>query len=119
MPIKAIFINSEKREVSFVEVELNSLHKVKEFIGNDCHRVEAARFLPNNTVVYADEEGMFNGATYGVRIDKAFPIIGNAMIVGGDELGNSADVDITLEQANSIILGWMDEVEVDGYLSSF
>lgn len=103
---KAIFINSETRDVSVVTME-NQLKETYALIGCTC--VAGAISFAHNDLLVVDDEGMFYEGRNGFIIDGQF-LYGNAVVWGCDEEGESADVKISVEEIKSQI-HWLTAME--------
>jgi len=136
--IKAIKIDVERQEVYEIEIE-NTLQGKYDAIGNDCERIEVGGYLPRVTepfsrprdVMYVDEEiavklgfefarildiGVFKYAIppYSQNAEVLNNLvtqqcIGNAIIVGTDQEGNTISHHQTIESVKQRILGFRRE----------
>jgi len=136
--IKAIKIDVERQEVYEIEIE-NTLQGKYDAIGNDCELIEVGGYFPRMTepfsrprdVMYVDEEiaaklGFEFARILDVGVFKyAIPpysqnaearqesiirqCVGNAIIVGTDQEGNSVNHHQTIESIKERILGFRRE----------
>ena len=136
--IKAIKIDVERQEVYEIEIE-NTLQGKYDAIGNDCELIEVGGYFPRMTepfsrprdVMYVDEEiaaklgfefarildiGVFKYAVppYSQNAEVlnnlvAQQCIGNAIIVGTDQEGNTISHHQTIESVKQRILGFRRE----------
>lgn len=101
--MRAIKIDVEKREVSFIEIE-SGLRPMYNAIGNGCNCITSVIEYENQDMMYADDEALLDpenikgGFMYP---DWQFPVVSNVIILGTDEEGNSVDCKSTLEEIKS------------------
>jgi hypothetical protein len=94
--MKAIKINVQDKSFSIVNV--NKLEDYYREIGNGCHTFAVPITFDNLDSIYCDDEGLYNeniGAF--VMSGWQYPLVGNAVVVGTDEEGNSVDVKTTID----------------------
>lgn len=94
--MKAILIDSKKREIKEVEHEGN-LKSVYDLLG--CSMID--RFYANNECVYVDDEGMFNSPNIGF-VYNGINYYGNGLIVGTDSTGKDFDTNMSFEKAKEL-----------------
>ena len=94
--MRAIKINVENQTLEYVEVE--GINTYYEQIGNECSTFACPVTFDNNDGLFVDDEGLFHkniGAFY--MKDWSSPIVGNALIIGCDDEGESVDCKTTIE----------------------
>jgi hypothetical protein len=103
--MKAILIDALNKTITEIEIDgdLKSIYKA---VGFDMIEI-GFRFddegHPNN-VIYLDEEGGFRGHEHGFFFSGAHqPWLGNGIIMGGDDEGESADTTVTIEEVRNRI----------------
>ena len=98
---KAIKFNCEIQTIE--EIELNgSLEDFYKHIGNNCSLMEIGLNFDHKGVrnsVIIDEEGRINNSPIGGVVIGGRIFVGNALIVGYDEEGESVSTSVTLEEA--------------------
>lgn len=97
--MKVIFINAEKQEVEFREIE-NSLQAVYELLGVEL--IETAAYINENHALYVDEEGLLKNPRFWFSTEHCSQphLAGNGVIIGLDpEEGNWVDCTLKLEDA--------------------
>lgn len=105
--MRAIFIDSTDREVYEAKIKGNDFREIRDLIG--CDIITGGYNFENGDFMYVDDEGLFQsnrngfviheeGNAYGER-----QLIGNAIIVGGDEDGNDQNATSTIEEIKKII----------------
>ena len=105
--MKALKINSTERTV--VDIEINDWREIAPAIGNNCNTFECPIILDNNDSVYVDEEGLYHEIHGGFMINGfGHVIVGNGIVEGADENGESCDVKTTKEELQSMIV-WLDK----------
>lgn len=115
--MKALKIDSTNKTITFVEIG-NSLQDIYNGIGNKCTCFTCPVSYPNNDALYTDDEGLFKPQKGGFMFrDWAYPIVGNALILGNTPMGESADVRSTPADFKDII--WLNESQVERYRSNF
>jgi hypothetical protein len=96
MATKAIFIDVTNRK--FENVSFNSFDEIYKIIGNDCDTFAAPIIFENNDAIFIDDEGFFHDVPGGFIMEGwSYPLVGNGLIIGGDDEGNSKDVTYTIE----------------------
>lgn len=133
--IKVIKIDVEKQSIYQIEIE-NTLQAKYDAIGNDCRLIEIGTYLTHNNsladyrdVMYVDEESLLKWSTreevFNVGIFKfaRFPniehpaqsiiqtFVGNAIIVGTDNDGNTTSCNVSLREIHNRFFGFYKEVK--------
>lgn len=108
--MKAIFIDAANRSVR--EVELPNPKEVGysaynreiyKLLGEGTERMELAVRLPNNDVIFVDEEGIFNPKSGGFSFNGSHTFMGNGIVCGGTNEGASASVKAIIEDIRAKI----------------
>jgi hypothetical protein len=88
---KAIKINAELQTIEFVTLG-NDYKEIYPIIGEQCTLFACPITFDNQDTMYVDDEGLFQGYKHGFMMRGwDYPILGNAVILGTDEEGNSVD----------------------------
>ena len=131
--IKALKIDVEKQSIYEIEI-VNNLEAKYEAIGNDCRLIEVGAFLPHNNplrqcrdAMYVDEEALLKCPTrddvYNLGIFKLalsprnlphfqpeqkviHTFVGNAIIVGSSDDGDSESHNISLKDLHERFMGF-------------
>ena len=105
--MKAILINTTEKKVTLVDYdgELQSMYKL---IG--CNTIECPILYPNQDALYCDENGWIDApdkeTLTGYQIENwNYAILGNSLIVGIDDEGDSTNV------RNADPKYWEDQIE--------
>ena len=94
---KAIQINSELGTLQYVYLG-DDFNEIYPFIGEQCSTFACPVIFENQDALYVDDEGLYNDYKHGFCMDEwSYPILGNALILGTDEDGNSVDCKMTIE----------------------
>jgi hypothetical protein len=116
--MKVIKIDSANRTITQIELE-KGLQPIYDAIGNECSCFSCPVELDNGDTVYADDEGLFHPFEGGVMMaDWAYPIVGNILIIGTDENGESVDVNVTIEEITPLIQ-WVDKARCEKWAANF
>jgi hypothetical protein len=101
---KGIKINSEKHTLEYVTLG-EDFREIYPIIGPNCNTFACPITFDNEDSIYVDDEGMFQDYRNGFKMqDWAYPILGNGLILGADEEGESVDVKTTIEELKSKII---------------
>jgi len=89
--IKAIFIDVEKRTITAIDMK-NHFEEISKAIG--CNYFCCPITLPNEDTFYLDDEGLLNVRNIkgGFTYKSSNPLVGNSIILGTDDEGESIDV---------------------------
>lgn len=99
---KAFKINVENRKIE--EITISSFTDISKEIGNGCGLITAPIIFDNEDTIYVDDEGMFNDYGGGFMMeDWAYPLVGNGVLLGSNEEGDSVDVKTTKEELEKMI----------------
>lgn len=100
--MKAILINSEKRQVS--EVEYNGDYKeINRLIGSEVFCIGA--YLPNDDCVFVDDEGLLKEPKFFFKVPSyPNPLAGNGLVLGTNGFGESTSAKSKLEELKKQIL---------------
>ena len=108
---KAIKIDVIKKDV--YEIELSDDYKaIYGAIGNDCRCFCVPIEFENGDALYSDEEGLLHEKMEGCFMMENWisPLVGNAIILGTDDEGDSIDAKSTIEEIKSKIYFYDDKV---------
>lgn len=110
--MKAILINASDETVELIDVE-KGLDGIYKAIGFNCNTIELVTYPGQNNVLFVDEEvlirdthgmdekgyfGFFYDASVNAgRFDKVFNILGNGLILGIDDEGDSVDTTMNID----------------------
>lgn len=94
---KVIKIDVQKKSV--YHVEINRYSDIYEEIGNGCQLFCVPVTFANNDGLYSDDEGLLHEEMIGCFIfdDWDYPLVGNALIVGTDDGGNSQSCSTSID----------------------
>lgn len=94
--MRAIKIDVASQTIS--EVSINDWREIAPAIGNGCEYFSCPVVLENEDTIYVDDEGLFHEITGGFLMPNfSYPLIGNAIILGTNDEGESVDAKSTLE----------------------
>lgn len=94
---KAIKINSDLQTLEYVTLG-SDYKEIYPNISDKCTMFACPIIFDNEDTMYVDDDGMFQGYKYGFMMrDWAYPICGNALILGCDEDGESVDAKSSIE----------------------
>lgn len=103
--MKAILIDVLNENVRMVEVDDNNvLRSWYKHIG--CSMVEVAHYFNHHDSIMADEEGLFtmdNDSKFFTIKGGHQPFIGNGLVVGVDNKGESVDPHISVDEVRSMV----------------
>jgi len=109
--MKAYKINAVDRKVETIEI--NSWRDISPAIGGECESFEAPVTLENNDTFYVDEEALYHSCEGGWKLENfAFPILGNAVIQGTNDEGESIEPLSTIEEIEAKII-WVSKEECE------
>jgi hypothetical protein len=114
--MKAIKIDVVKQDVYYVEME-KDYHRIYDEIGNGCTLFCCPVEFDNSDALYSDDEGLLHENLEGCFMMEGWriPLVGNAIILGTDEEGDSTDVASTVEEIKSKIIFWGDKKKAEDY----
>ena len=94
---KAIKINAELQTLELVTLG-NDYKEIYPIIGEQCTTFACPIVFDNEDAMYVDDEGMFQNYKFGFMMrDWSYPILGNAVILGTDNEGDSVDAKSSIE----------------------
>lgn len=100
--MKALLIDSHTRTISVIQI--NDWREIAPAIGHWCNYFECPLILPNEDTLYVDDEGLFHPYCFGFCIDGLdTPVMGNGILLGCDDRGESIDVQTSLEELQARI----------------
>ena len=115
--MKSFKINTETRKVEVIE--LNSWEDIAPAIGNKCEIFAAPVTFENEDTIYVDDEGLFHPFQGGFMMkDWQTPIVGNAIVQGTNDEGESIEPLTTKEELESMII-WLDEERCARWANQF
>ena len=115
--MKSFKINSAERKIEVVEI--NSWEDIAPQIGNGCTTFAAPVTLDNEDTIYVDDEGLFNSFEGGFKMEGwSYPIVGNGIVQGTDEEGESIEPLTTKEELEKMII-WVSKEECLRWASNF
>jgi len=102
--MKAIKIDVANKKVSQVNIE--NYKEIYGQIGNGCNLFCCPVQWENNDVLYADDEALLKDELEGCFMmpDFNYPIVGNAIILGTNEEGESVDVKTKISELQKKIM---------------
>ena len=88
---KAILIDVVAKTVT--ETEIGEFTDIYTKIGNGCSCICSPFDFINGDILYSDDEGLLHDEVFGCFIidDWNYPLVGNAIILGTDDEGESVD----------------------------
>ncbi len=105
--MKAIKINTDLQKLEIVEI--GNWKHIAPAIGNGCTTFCCPVTFDNNDTIYADDDGLYNDFKGGFMLDGwAYPIVGNAIVLGTNKRGGSIDAQSTIEDLEKVII-WVSE----------
>ncbi len=115
--MRALRINSAERKVE--EIQINDWKDIAPAIGNECNTFTCPVIFENEDAIYADDEGLYHPFEGGFMMkDWEYPIVGNAVIQGTDEEGESTEPLTTKEELEAMII-WVDKARCERWASQF
>lgn len=101
---KIIKIDVEKQDIYHVELSDNYKH-IYDLIGNNCSMFCVPVQFDNGDVLYADDESLLRDDVKGGFIMPGWstPILGNALVVGSNEEGESVDCLTTIDDMKKLV----------------
>lgn len=94
---KAILINVEAQTIT--ETTIGHYSDIYTAIGNGCNTFECPVQLENGDTVYVDENGLYHDPKgCFIMTNWGYPVLGNAIILGSDDEGESVDCKSTVEE---------------------
>ena len=102
--MKAIKIDVANQTIS--QVNIANYKEIYSQIGNGCELFCCPIQYENNDVLYADDESLLRDNIEGCFTfpDWNYPIVGNAIILGTDDEGESVDVKTKIAELQSQIM---------------
>lgn len=119
---KAILIDVVNKEISFTTI--NHYKEIYNAIGHGCNTFDCPYQFPNGDSLYVDDEGLLHDDVHGCFILEGWysPCVGNAIILGTNDEGESIDCKSTLEEiqkqikffSKDVALAWRDAALSNG-----
>lgn len=102
--MRAIKIDVEQKKV--YHVEISDWKEIAPAIGNGCSLFACPITFENGDTLYTDEEGLLKPEMIGCfsMSDWDYPLVGNALVIGSDDDGESVDPSSTLEEIEKLII---------------
>jgi len=100
---KAILIDVVAKTVT--ETEIGEYTDIYSKIGNGCSCFCCPVDFDNGDTLYSDDEGLLHDEVFGCFVFDGwdYPLVGNAIILGTDEKGESVDCKSTVNEITSRI----------------
>jgi hypothetical protein len=115
--MKALLINSTQKTITEIDLD-KGLDPIYKAIGNGCNCFACPVVFDNGDTLYVDDEGLFKQQEGAFMFPNwAYPIVGNAVIVGCDDEGESVDAKSTPQDFSDIM--WLNQAQVENYQSNF
>jgi hypothetical protein len=101
--MKAILIDVVNQQV--VETEISNYKEIYTKIGNGCTLFTVPVTFENEDALYVDDEGLLHPEIQGGFIMKDWvrPMVGNGVILGTDDEGESVDCKTTVDEIKAQI----------------
>lgn len=108
---KALLIDVINRTVTSVDVDHYS--EIYNYIGNDCHTFACPVVFDNEDTIFTDDEGLLK-EVHGAFMMEGwnYPLVGNAIIMGSDEEGESTHAKSDPKEIESKIV-WLDKEQAE------
>ena len=92
--------------MTVTNVTVDTMEDIYSHIGNGCNLFECPVRFDNGDILYCDEEGLLHENLEGCFSfpDWKRPIVGNAIILGSDDEGDSVDCKSTIDAILSKII---------------
>jgi hypothetical protein len=101
--MKAIKINTDIQKIEIVEI--GDWKDIAPAIGNGCTTFCCPVTFDNKDTIYADDEGLYNDFKGGFMLEGwAYPLVGNAIVLGTNNRGGSIDAKSTIEELENAII---------------
>ena len=115
--MKAFKINTAERKVE--EIEINSWEDIAPAIGNECTTFACPVTFENEDTIYVDDEGLYHPFEGGFMMENwNYPCVGNAILQGTDEEGESTEPLTTKEELEAMII-WVDKKKCEMWAAQF
>ena len=99
---KVIVIDSAKREV--YEAQVGEYTDIYPLLGEQVTCFACPVQFNDSDGLFVDDEGLYNDFEGGyIMEDWSYPICGNGVICGQDEEGESADVQMSVDEVRSMV----------------
>ena len=101
--MKAILIDARAKEVRAVDVDKSK--GIKPIYDHVKCETFTCVILEGEETLYVDDEGLINGTDVGFVLScYQEPLMGNGLILGTDEMGESVDTKLTVEEVRSWVI---------------
>jgi len=99
---QAIKIDVASKSLSIIT--LNDWQEIAPAISENCSLFACPVTFENGDTIYVDEEGLYNDFEGGFTMDGwRYPLVGNALLIGSDEEGESKNVETTMVELLKMI----------------
>lgn len=99
---QAIKIDVAAKSLSLIT--LKDWRDIAPTISENCSIFECPVTFENGDTIYIDEEGLYNDFEGGFTMDGwRYPLVGNALLIGSDEEGESKNVETTMVELLKLI----------------
>ncbi len=116
--MKCLKINVETQQIEEIEYSGN-FREIYGIIGNECSTFACPVTLDNEDTIYCDDEGIFKPNIGGWKFaDFDYQLVGNAVLMGADDEGESVDVKTSKEELEAMVI-WIDKPTTQKYLNIF
>ena len=112
--MKALLINSKDKTVT--KVQIKDYKEIYGLIGNGCSTFACPVEFDNGDVLYCDDEGLLKEKVEGCFMFPEWntPIVGNAVILGSDDDGQSIDAKTNISFFTENLI-WGNEAVAEEY----
>lgn len=100
--MKALKINVVDKTVT--EIDVDNWQQISGKIGNNCQLFCCPIQFENGDILYADDESLLRNDIEGMFVIDKFIIVGNAIISGSDEDGESTDAKSSIDEIKSKVV---------------
>jgi len=110
---KVIVIDSAKREV--YEANTSDYKDIYTLLGENVNAFACPVQFNDSDGLFVDDEGLYNPFQGGYMFpDWEYPVCGNGVIVGSDEEGETADVQMSVQDVLNEII-WVDKARCEAW----
>jgi len=112
-------IDSRDRTITMVELEKGDYNQIYDILGYGCRSYECPIYFDNGDTIFTDEEflvrdmgmivdtrGLFQPQAYGFYVEgfENIKILGNGLMLGSDDRGESTDPKMTLQSLKDRVI---------------
>ncbi len=110
--MRVIVIDSAKREVRMVEISTN-YKDIYPLLGESVDMFACPVQFNESDTLFVDDEGLYHPFEGGYMMDDwAYPILGNGVIIGSTDEGESTDVQMSVEDVQKMVR-WVDKANCE------